>query len=136
MLFHKSCSKWPPCNSEHIFKRLIKLPKVRWHMSGVTVATTRLISALRSARVSGGLAYTLFFRWPHKNKSKGLRSGQCGAQLKSVLREMARWPKFSRSISRVAVIVWGVAPSCWNHSNLISTSSLFKAATNFFTTGR
>ena len=59
--------------------------------------------------------YTFFLQYPHRKKSRGLRSGERGAHGNVVFLEITFSPNISFRCCIVAVAVWGVAPSYWNH---------------------
>jgi hypothetical protein len=83
----------------------------RTSSSGRDAATSSTI--LRSSiKVAGGFRLTSASTRPQNQKSRGLRSGHLGGHGRSVLLEMTRSPKRSRSSWRFALEVCGRAPSC------------------------
>ena len=72
--------------------------------------TAAQIAFLSSARVCGFLLYTRDFRYPHRKKSCGFRSGELAGQGCGVLCEIMRVPKYSWMSLMVSCAVCG-----WPH---------------------
>jgi len=68
------------------------------------------IAAFRSGIVWGLLPYTLSLRYPHRYKSGGFKSGECGDHCGSHLRLISRSGKRSCSHANDSFEVWG-----WHH---------------------
>src|SRR5712692_2957493 len=82
-------------------------------MSGLSACISFVMLTLSASIVVGLFAYTLSFRYPHRKKSRGVRSHERGGQLTGPLREITRSANFVSSRSSVSFAVWLVAPSCW-----------------------
>ena len=64
------------------------------------------------------LLYTSALAAPQKKKSRGARSGLCRDHSSSACKLQILFPNNVHKWAIVACVVWGVVPSCWNHSNL------------------
>ena len=103
------------------------------HVSLLMFFISLLIAVLSSAVVCGECLQTLSLRYPHRKKSSGLKSGECGGHSVSVFKEMKLSPKVFciQSITFLAVR-GGVALPCWNHVVFISIPLRCKAGRNLF----
>ena len=93
------------------------------HISTGTLAISRWMLSLRSSKVAGLLAYTSDLIWPHRKKSNGIRSHERGGHSNGSFLEITRSPNLPFNISIVTRAVWLVAPSCWNHTSLMTSLS-------------
>jgi len=94
-----------------------------------------LIARLRSSVDWGEGENTRSFNCPHRKKSRGLRSGECGGHYFAVRYEMNLTPNviFNRCTTPPAVCgVDAAAPSCWNNTLCMSKPFLFKDGTHCF----
>lgn len=91
-----------------------------------------VIKFLSSCTVCGVSLYTKSFKCPQRKKSKGFRSGEYGAQTKSVLRLITLSLKFSVSHCRDSFAVWGGAPSCISHWDVMFLVFLRRQTLNLF----
>jgi len=114
---------WPP---RLVFTALIRARKF-WitdlQVSMSIFLICRLMAVLSSASVFGGGQYTLLLTKPHRKKSNGFKSGECGGHESSVFRDINRLPNVSSSHSKTLLEVCGAAPSCWKY--ILSLSSPF-----------
>ena len=111
------CSKWALWCCRHIWIRRAKFLMTLPHSSpGIA-----LIAAFRSGIVWGLLPYTLSLRYPHRQKSGGFKSGECGDHCGSHLRLISRSGKRCCSHANDSFQEWVVTPSCWNQWRILTT---------------
>ena len=94
-------SKMPPPTSMHLWTRCRKLSVARrssWRRSFIRTQAL-LMWATRSAHVSTLVRYTSPFSHPHKQKSKGVNSGERAGQ----------WIRLPRPIHRLGYVLF----RCW-----------------------
>ena len=132
---YKVCSKWAPRRCLQTLTRRWKFSMTLSHASRGIAWIAAVIAALRSEMVCLLSAYTLSFRYPHRKKSGGFKSGECGDHSGSHLRLIKRPGKCWCSHSKDSFDVWGVAPSCWNHwMALVTPLRCPSSAQNFLRT--
>ncbi len=91
--------KWPPSTFAHNFNRLMVFWKTRWSWRGVITVISAWIRCFSSAIFTRSCSKTLFLRWPHNKKSRGVRSGLLGCHKGKLT---SRSPKNSRKNSIVS----------------------------------
>ena len=87
---------------------------------GVIAMISLTIFCFRSSSVLGLFWYTLDFRYPHKKKSGGVRSGDHGGQATSPHLHPNLPEKCFHNMAMLSFEVWQVAPSCWNQATRIN----------------
>ena len=112
---HITCSRCPPFLSMHFFTRRVKWSITRLHWSCETASTPSTMAAFRSSRLSKTLPQSLYFKNPHRWKSRGLKSGLLALHGCNVRRLMHLLLKWLVIHCRTCLATWGAAPSCWNH---------------------
>ena len=98
---HKKFSKMPPPTSMHLWTRCRVLRvacRSSWWRSFIWTQPM-LMQPTRSARVSTLVLYTSPFSHPHKQKSKGVKSGERAGQ----------WIRLPRPIHRLGYVLF----RCW-----------------------
>ena len=80
------CSKWAPWHCRHIWIRWAKFSMILPHSSLGIALIAAVIAAFRSGLVWGLLPYTLSLRYPHRQKSRVFKTGECGDHCGSHLR--------------------------------------------------
>ncbi len=103
--------KWPPSTSTHNFDCLTMFRKVRRSWRGAIAAISAWIRCFSSAIFASGCSKTLFLRWLHKKKSRGVRSGLLGTHNG---RLTSHSPKNSHKNSIFSRAMCTRALSCWN----------------------
>ena len=104
------CSKWVPRRCRHIWIRPAKFLMTLPRSSLGIALIAAVIAAFRSGIVWGLLPYTLSLRYPHRQKSEGFKSGECGYHCGSHLRPISRSWKRCCSHTNDSFGEWG-----WHH---------------------
>jgi len=117
------CSKWAPRRCRHVWIRWAKFLMTLPHSSLGIALIAAVIAAFMSGTVWGLLPYILSLRYPHRKKSGGFKSGECGDHCGPHLRLISRSGKRCCSHANDSFEVWGVSLSCWNHWRTLTTPS-------------
>lgn len=126
MFYFSICSKWPPSSLSQNIALLKIAQRTRRKICGLIVRQTRTILSFKSSTLAGCVVYTCCLRWPHRKKSKGVRSGERGGHSRGPWRPIQWFPNFLYNSFLVALAVCAGWPSCWNHMlarNFSGTSS-------------
>ena len=134
--FQSLCSRCPPPRCTQMARRLVKFAITLFNTSPSICLVSLSTFLLSSWIVWGFVEYTRPFRWPHKKKSGGVRSGEWGAHSIAHLRLITLSPKRSCIQCRAHAAVCGVAPSCWNHCLFFGSLFRFSSRQNVSSTCR
>ena len=107
----------PPFRFAQALMRKAKFSITRRHVSVVMLWVNDSTACFSCLREQGFSLYTSALAAPSKKKSKGARSGLCGDHSSSACKLQILFPSNVRKWAIVACAIWGVAPSCWNHSD-------------------
>jgi hypothetical protein len=111
--WRRTCSICCPPFSATSCNRVTACSTTDLSVSGVTARMRCVMRAFNSARFAIGALNTLSFRYPHSQKSHGLRSGDLGGQAVGKLRLITLVsPKCSVSSLFTGSAMCGGAPSC------------------------
>ena len=81
------------------------------------------ILSFKSSKDQGRCLKTFSFRYLQRKKSHGLKSDDRAGHSMSPPKEIKRLGNISLNTRSERRAVWAVAPSCWNHTSSVSTSS-------------